>query len=638
MKTRKLLATVALAALVGMPVMAIAQDYHQAPQLDALVKEGKLPPVEKRLPENPRVEDMVDRVGVYGGYQTGGLVGGNDRNALAKLTGYEPLMAWDREWSGKIIPNVATSYKASDDATTFTFELRKGMKWSNGMDFTAEDIAFMVNDVLPDDKLFPAKPAWMLVGGKLPVATVNSPTSVTIKFSGPNGLFLMNVAGVFGTQLTLMSKQYCGQFMPKFNPDAEKLAKDAGDASWIEHLTNKCGLEIEQVQRWRNPDMPVLGPWKIKDPYVSGATQVTFERNPYYWKVDPAGNQLPYLDGARYSVNSDVQTVLLAAIAGKINYQERHIGVNQNRPVLNEGADKGGYELIDRITGQGADTSFSFNMTHKDPEMRKIFGNKDFRVAMSIAIDRKSVIDAIYLGLTQPKQVAPNENTLYANDRLAHQYLDYDPDKANKLLDSMGLDKKDADGFRLRPDGKRLTFTVITPAALSNWGDVAELVIRYWQAVGVDARFQSMDRTRFYEVKNNNDHDVALWTGEGYGVDALLDPRLYMPVSIESNYAVAWGKAYLKMQGGEEPPEPVKKQWDLYNQIKSTTDQTKQTALFQQILDIAADQFYTIAISTPPAGFAVKAKNLHNVMNNAPTSWVYPSPAPSNTEQWFIQN
>ncbi|MCM2293084.1 ABC transporter substrate-binding protein [Allorhizobium sp. BGMRC 0089] len=630
-----LLCSAALACLATVP--AAAETYKEAPMLDALVKAGKLPPVEARLPQQPLVETMVERVGVYGGERTGGMVGGNDRNMLAKLTGYEPLMAWDREWSGKIIPNVALGYTASPDASSFTFNLRKGMKWSNGMDFTAADIAFMINDVLPDDKLFPAKPSWLLVDGKLPKATIDSPTSITITFDGPNGLFIKNVAGVFGTQLTLMSKDYCSRYMPKFNPKAVDLAKADGASGWVEELTNKCGLEIENIQRWRNPDMPVLGPWKIVQPYVSGASQVTFTRNPYYFKVDPKGQQLPYLDGARLTINADVQTVLLSALAGKINYQERHIGINQYRAVLTEGEQKGNYTLVNRVPANASDTAFSFNLTHKDPVLRKIFDTKDFRIAMSEAIDRPSIIDAVYLGLTKPKQVAPGENTIYANKRLAEQYTKYDVKEANRLLDSIGLDKRDAQGFRLRPDGKRLTFTVIAPAGLTGYSDVAELVVRYWQQVGVDARFQSVDRTRFYDIKSNNNQDVTVWSGEGYGVDALLDPRSYMPYSQESNFAIAWANTYLGLPGGEEPPPAVKKQWALYAEIKQTSDSDKQTALFKQILDIAADQFYEIGISDMPQQFAVKANDLHNVMAVAPTSWIYPSPAPSNTEQWFIQ-
>ena len=623
---------------IGIAGSAYAADYNQAPEFAKMVEAGALPAVAERLGEEPLIMEPVDEVGKYGGLHTAGMVGGNDRNMLLKFTGYEPLFAWDRQWTGKIIPNIAKSYTASNDATTYTFELRAGMKWSDGNEFTAEDIAFFINDVVSNKKLYPSIPSWLLVDGKLPEVTVNSPTSITFKFSKPYGLFMKSVAGVFGTQLNMLSKNYCAQFLPKYNPKAEEIAAAAGATDWADHMINMCGVEIENIQRWRNAERPTLEAFLIVEPYVAGASQVTFHRNPYYWKVDPAGNQLPYLDGAAFTINADKQTALLAAIAGKTTFQQRHIATTANKPVLFDAKESGGIELVPRRVLTTADAAISINLTHEDPVKRAIFSNKDFRIALSHAIDRQAIIDTIYLGQAEAKQVSPTTDSAFGNKRLSTQYIEYDVDTANKMLDAVGLDKKDSNGMRLTAEGKPLVLNLMTVAALGSQADVSELVVQYWQAVGVDARLQTVDRTRFYEVKNNNDHDAVVWPGGGDGIEGYLDPRYLMPFSTESNYAVSWGKYYQGLDGGEEPPQAIKDQWELYEQLKSTADEDLQAKLWQQILEIAADQFYAIGVSSSPPGYAIKSKNLGNVEVNSPVSWLYPNPGPINSAQWYLKN
>ena len=147
--------------------VAESAEYHQAPVLDALVQAGTLPPVEQRLPENPRVVEPVENVGKYGGTWRSGLVGGSDRNWLFRIAGYEPLVAWDREWSGKVIPNLAEELTSNDAATTYTVKLRKGLKWSDGEPFGSDDVGFFVNDIAGNAELLPTPPDWMTSGGEV---------------------------------------------------------------------------------------------------------------------------------------------------------------------------------------------------------------------------------------------------------------------------------------------------------------------------------------------------------------------------------------------------------------------------------------------------------------------------------------
>ncbi|WP_158626044.1 ABC transporter substrate-binding protein [Arsenicitalea aurantiaca] len=630
-----------MAAMAGISFIALtgaafAQDYQQAPMLEEMVASGGLPEIAERLGAEPRVMEPIDEIGQYGGTFQGGMVGGNDRNLLLKFTGYEPLLAWDRDWTGEVIPNVATGYSASEDSTAFTFTLREGMKWSDGSPFTADDIAFFIEDVLPEAKLFPTKPGWLVVDGELPSIEVISPTEFTISWSQPNGLFILNVAGVFGTQLTMLNKAYCSQFMPKYNDEAEANAAAAGVADWAEHMLNMCGVEIENIQRWRNPERPVIEAFRLTEPYVAGATRVAFERNPYYWKVDPEGNQLPYIDRASFSVNADPQTLVLATLAGDIHFESRHTNSPANLPLYVEGQEQGNFYISPREKLVGNQYNVSINLTHPDAAKREIFGNKDFRAALSLALDRPTMIDLLFFGNGVPQQVAPREGTPFYHEQLATQFTQYDVEQANAMLDEIGLDGRGGDGFRTMPDGSPLVLTLAAVNALGGHGDTAELVTQYWQAVGIDARLSSMDRTRFYEEKTNNTHDAVIWGATSGGIDVYIDPRDYFPFSTESNFAINWGKYYINA-GGEEPPQYVKDQWALYDDIKATADPEQQAELFQQILDITAEQFYNIGISTATPSYAVVSNDLGNVSRDTPVGWIYPDPGPENPEQWYIK-
>ena len=615
---------------------AESAEYHQAPVLDALVQAGTLPPVEQRLPENPRVVEPVENVGKYGGTWRSGLVGGSDRNWLFRIAGYEPLVAWDREWSGKVIPNLAEELTSNDDATTYTVKLRKGLKWSDGEPFGSDDVGFFVNDIAGNAELLPTPPDWMTSGGEVGKFEKIDDTTFTISFKEPYGVFPQRLASVYGVQIAMMAKHYCSQFHPAYNKDnLDALIKDSGAQNWTELFIKKCGVDTEANERWQNPDRPTMEPWVIKQPYIGGATLVTLERNPYYHKVDPEGNQLPYIDDLRISVNADVQTLVLKVVNGEIDYQDRHINSNANRAVFIDSAESAGVHLVDGPNADINTTIISLNLTHKDPVKREVFNNKDFRIGLSYAIDRAAIIDAAFVGQGEPWQAAPRRESPFFNERLAKQYTEYDIAKANEYLDK-AYPEKDSDGFRLGPDGKRITFNVMVIPALGDFLDSTQLVVQYWQAVGVDAKVQTVDRTLFYERKDNNDHDAAVFLGSGGMIDALFEPTFYFPFWNESLFAVPWGNWYNSAgAAGEEPPAIVQKQMDLYREIKKYSDPDKQNALMKELLDIAADQFYVIGVSTPGPLYSVVKNNLHNVYAR-PFSWPYPSPVASTTEQYYF--
>lgn len=615
---------------------ASAVEYKQAPMLEEMVKAGTLPALAERLPQNPRVITPVEKVGKYGGTWRSGMVGGSDRNWLFRIAGYEPLLAWDREWSGKVVPNLAEEVTNSADAKEYTIKLRAGLKWSDGKPFTSDDIGFFINDVAGNKELLPNGIDWLMSGGEPGKFEKVDDTTFKITFKEPYGVFPQKLASVYGVQMTMMAKHYCSQFEPAYNKDKlDALIKEAGVATWTELFIKKCAVDTEANERWQNPERPTMEPWVIKDPYIGGATLVTLKRNPYYFKVDTEGNQLPYIDDLSISVNADKQTLVLKVVNGEIDYQDRHVNANANRAVFTDAAEKAQIHLVDGPNADMNTTIISFNLTHKDPVKREIFNNKDFRIGLSYAIDRQAIIDAAFVGQGEPWQAAPRKESPYYNEKLAKQYTEFDVAKANEYLDK-AYPKKDGEGFRLGPDGKRISFNIMVIPALGDFLDSTQLAAQYWQAVGVDAKVQTVDRTLFYDRKDNNDQDAAVFLGSGGMGDALFEPTFYFPFWNESLFAVPWGNWYASGgKSGEEPPAAAKKQMDLYREILKSADITKQNELMQQLLDIAADQFYAIGISTPGPLYSAVKNNVHNVYPR-PFAWTYPSPVASNTEQYFF--
>ncbi len=622
---------------------AAATDQKEAPILAEKVAAGELPPLEERLPADPKVVQPVESLGQYGGTWRMGLRGGQDNALLVRTIAYEHLVRWTPDWSG-IEPNIASAYEANEDATEFIFHLREGMKWSDGEPFTADDIVFWWDHVATNSELNPGgPPSWMVTGGEPGDVEKVDDYTVRFTFKTPNGLFLQRLATPSGADATRYPQHYCQQFHREFNSDnLDALIQEAGANDWVNLFQLKCsgvpGTPYDA--RWQNGDLPTLNGWILTTPYGAG-TQVVAERNPYYWKVDPEGRQLPYIDKVVYEVGEDVEVLVLKALNGEIDMQDRHIATLANKAVFADNMEAGGYHFYDTIPSSMNTMIIALNLTHKDPVKREIYQNKDFRIGLSHAINRQEIIDVVYVGQGEPWQLAPRPTSPFYNERLAKQYTEYDVDLANEYLDKV-LPDQDANGMRLGPDGQPFSIAVDVTTTQQEWIDALELVKGYWAAVGIELQIKTMDRSLMYTRKDSNEHDAAVWGGDG-GLDVILEPRWYFPFSSESLYAEAWQSWYNNPTGEgaltppEEPPAGPKKQMELYDQLKATGDADKQAELMRQILEIAADEFYAIGISLPAPGYGIVRNNFHNVPESMPGSWLYPNPGPTNPEQYWIE-
>ncbi|GAA5172151.1 ABC transporter substrate-binding protein [Viridibacterium curvum] len=607
----------------------------EAPALAAQVKEGKLPPLVKRLPEKPEVITPLHSVGQYGGTLRNALRGNGDHNAILRVVGNQGLVRWNVEMT-KIVPNIAERWTTNADSSEYTFYLRKGMRWSDGTPFTADDILFYTQDLMVNKEFITAPPSQFRVNDKpMQVEKIDDYT-VRFRFAGPFVPFLENLAHPTGQQPVFYAKHYCSQFHPKYNPKIDELLKANNQRDWGALMRQKCG-DIEVPTRWGNTARPTLDPWVIVEPYGGSASRVVLKRNPYFWQTDTKGNQLPYIDELRLQVISEVETIVLAAINGQLDLQFRHIGVIQNLPVLNENAAKGGYKVLQMEDASSNAAGLFLNQSTKNEKLRAMVRNKDFRVALSLATDRKEINETVFLGQSYPWQIGPKKGNRFYNAQLATQHTKLDVAAANALLDKLGLSKRDADGIRLYPQGGRVSIGAIVQVASTSYVDVLELLRKQWARVGVDLVIQGVERSLFYDRSNTNDYDMAIFVVGG-GLDPQFDKTGVMVWSMESRQSLQWFKwAESGGKQGEEPSPSMKRRLQLNDQWKVAKSPAEADELLKQILQLAADEFEVIGTVATPKVPGIVSKRLVNVFDSMPWAWPYATPAGSLPQQYYFR-
>jgi peptide/nickel transport system substrate-binding protein len=633
---RRLVSVAALALVAGGCGIGAALGFEESPALKALVDAGTLPPIEERLPANPLVLTPLESVGSYGGTWRTATFGGGD-SEIERTIGYTRLARWNPEWT-EVVPDIAESFEVNADATEYTFTLRAGTKWSDGEPFTADDLVFWNEHVLRNTEITPSAPAWLTAGGEPVKVEKIDDNKVVFKFAAPNGLFLMNMATVRGADiLAAAPEHYLRQFHKDFNPEGiDALVSAAGAADWVQLFNNKVGFP----GRWRDLGRPTLDAWVMTSPY-SGTTQVVAERNPYYAKVDTEGNQLPYLDRITIDVMEDTQAIILKAISGEIDMQNRFIETIDARPVIVQNREKAGYDLFVARPAWSNAMLITLNQTHKNPALREVFSNKDFRIGLSHAINREELNQLIYAGQAKPYQAAPREGTELYDEQMATQYLEYDVDLANEYLDKAGLTNKDAEGYRLGSDGKRITFAIDALTGSPIQVDALEMIQRYWRAVGIDMQPRPAERSLIFARLQTNDNDGLAWVGGGgYDFLGLLDPKWYFPHEFESSFATAWGLYYQNPNdpNAEEPSEAAKKQMDLYRQVQEAPTVEAALASMKELLAITRDEFYIIGTNLEPDRVGIVKTNMVNVPEVIPSTSFYMIPGPVKPETFYYQN
>lgn len=605
-------------------------DATESPALTELVKAAELPPLDERLPSSPLVVAPADRPGSYGGslhlYSPDSYATGRQWYAQ-----HEALVRWTPDFTG-VIPNIAESVDIEDDGRVYVFHLRPGMRWSDGEPFTSADIAYAVNDVFLDKELSPVTPAWLVAGDEpVHVEAVDEQT-IRFSFQEQKGLFLEMLASPIGSgQLAQQPRHYLEQFHKRYNPDVDTMVEERGFDEWIELYQDRMTLTS-------NPECPCIHAWrpasKIDD------NRWTVERNPYYWKTDPASRQLPYIDEVVFHIISDAETALLQLMQGELHMNATSLWLTtlENKPTLASGREAGGYHFVDMEPGNMNVMLLALNLTHSKKAIRDVFRNKDFRIGLSHAINRPELIEIALQGQGEPWQAAPRQGTEFFDEELARQYTEFDLDRANEHLDRAGYTERDNDGARLDGDGNRIRFTVEVLTENKSYVDMLGLIKDYWWEVGVEIEIRSQERTLFFTRTGSNQHEAMVYTGEvGLTYSSMLAPVWYMPFDARSAFAVAWGN--WRTSGGaegEEPPASGKRQMELYEELEAEIEQGERVRIFGEILEIARAEFWVMGIAAPAQSYAVVADTLHNIPEGMPDSYLYNAPGPTNPEQYFF--
>jgi len=597
-------------------------ELNEAPMLTELVDAGELPPLEERLPpvENLLVISPVHEIGTYGGTWRRGFTGPADGQNGHRVAGGDRFLFWDAENFPEVVPNLAKGWEVSEDQTQITVFLREGVKWSDGEPFTADDVIFWYENMYQNDELVPVRsPFFNLDDG----ATLEKVDEYTILFTFPfaNSLFLEvlgSSVNVFGGQAIFGATglggfapaHYLEQFHADFADEAEldALVDEEGFDNWVNLFRDKNTWQ-------RNPDLPVLTPWKTVNPITTDTW--VLERNPYYYGVDTAGNQLPYIDRISMTLAEDLEVLNLRAIAGEYDYQARHVSL-ANLPVLLENAADGNYSVSLDPAQHGADGAFMFNQSYQaDEEIGKWLRNADFRRALSLAVDRDSINEIIFLGIGVPGSAVVAESSPFnPGPEYRELWSVYDPEQANQLLDEIGLTEKDDEGYRLRTDnGERLVLEVPAVPAFIQFAQLAELVKEDWAEVGIFANVSTQERGLVETQRESNELQIFLWQNDGTD-ELYLYPFHALPVANNSGMGPGYGTWYSSNgQQGVEPTENVQAVLDMFSEGLRATPEER-IGIGQEIWRIITDEVWTMGTvgqSGAFMGVRVAKNNLGNI-------------------------
>lgn len=620
--------------LIGV-TSALAVKYNEAPMLQAKVAAGELPPVEERVSGEPQVVKPVEKIGRYGGTlhmidDTGGNVGMITQIAPFALA--QDFQAGTHEFykgiaEGKIVADFAKGGEFSNDKKTFTLYFRRGVKWSDGVPLTADDFLFWWEDIVKNKDLTPIIDPLLKPGGKLmKVEKVNDYT-VRFHFSVPNKWFKYHLYMLYNPFKITWPKHYLKEFHIKYNSNANELAKKEGFDHWWNLLAAK---------RYRNPDLPVITAWKTVE-YKPG--RWVLERNPYFWKVDTAGNQLPYIDKIVCSITKNKEVFNAKVITGQIDYTAKALSFS-DIPLFRANEEKGDYRCLLWDVPMGAMPSIIINQTYKeDPVLGEVFLDKRFRQALSLAINRKEANEVAYFGLSEPKQATVLPGSKFGEPEFYTAYAEYSPEKANQLLDEMGLKWDKDHKWRVRPDAKALTIVVedIDVGAIRGYSKIRPLLKEYWEEIGVKTILKTIDLGLFTTRRQGSGLQVTLWSLDNFNDlnIQMMGPWLIPGTAYGGGwYAPLWD-IWVKSEGksGEEPPEEVKRMRELWLKMCDSEDEEEVIKLGKEIFSIQAENLYYIGV----VGGVRQAVVVRNNLRNVPEQTVWANPTGCGQYSWAFQ-
>ncbi len=584
-----------------------AAGYLESDSLKEKVAKGELPPVDQRLPKEPlrvTIAGEGKAVGQYGGTARI-LIGGQRNISLMTVYGYTRLLRYDDKL--QLQPDVLQSYEVKE-GRIFTFHLRQGLKWSDGVPVTTEDFRYALEDVQFNEDLSKVISPNLLVDGKAPVFEILDDQTVRYTWDAPNPDFLPQIAAPQALSL-LMPAHYLKQFHKKYQTEEklEELVKANGEKKWT-------GLHINKARQYRpeNPDLPTLDPWRntTKPP----SELFVFERNPYFHRVDQDGRQLPYIDRFVLSVSSS-SLIPAKTGAGEADLQAQNISF-ADYTFLKEAELTQPIKVKLWASGRGSRIALFPNLNFADPEWSKVLRDVRFRRAMSLAIDRNEINQAKFFGLSRPSADTVLPASPLYRDEYANAYTSFDPAAANALLDEMGLDKRGPGGTRLLADGRPAEIIVETAGEDPLETDVLQLITDHWSKVGLKLviRTSQTDVLRSRVIGGTTMMTMASGLDNGTPT-ADMNPKALAPTSHEQLQWPQWG-IFIESageKGSEADLKEAKELLDLYQQWRKASDTQARTDIWHRMLSLYTSQVFSIGIVNSAQQPIVISSKLRNV-------------------------
>jgi peptide/nickel transport system substrate-binding protein len=594
------------AALIAGPLAAL--ELKETPGLDP-----SLPPVAERVPSEPLIVDLEATgrtVGKHGG-RIDTLIGRAKDVRLINVWGYARLVGYNEEL--ELVPDILEDVEV-EDGRIFTLHTREGHKWSDGHPFGAEDIRYYFEDVVSNEELTPSGlPPFLLSNGKAPKFEVLDDTTVRFTWDDPNPLFLPELAKSRPPFL-YRPAHYLKQFHGKYG-DPDFIAAEAAKVkarSWAPLHAKK-----DDMYNARNVELPSLQPWvRNRD---DSDLRFVLERNPFYHRIDSTGQQLPYADEVVMTV-ADSKLIPAKTQAGESNLQARNLSF-ADITVLKKGEKLNDYVTALWSNSKGSEISILPNLTVKDPVWRELLRDKRFRHALSLGIDRNLLNRVLFFGLGKPSNdtvlpVSPLYKAEYAS-----KWAEYDPEKANALLDEIGLTERNGEGIRLLPDGRPLEIIVETAGEEQVQDDALELVSETWREIGVKLFAKPSQRDNLRERAITGQLVMSVWYGMENGIPTSeMPPEDLAPVRGDILSWHSWGDYYeTQGEGGEKPDwKPAERLMELYESWLVSRTKEERTRIWEEMLAIHAEETIRIGlVSGVPQPVVIKD------VENVPLEGIY---------------